>query len=97
MMCGYFIASLLERETKELLVSLFLLGILQLTGAKYQAFAYNLRTVRSSFMKFGQKFQINKMFVLIKFWGNRFCDFGFRARKSPQKFGAKTGLIQKRL
>ena len=75
----------------------FYSAIFQLTSAKFQSFAYNSRTVGSSYMKFGQQFEINELYVCTKFRGNRSRDFGFRTRKSPRKFGVKSGLSQKRL
>ena len=75
----------------------FYSAIFQLTSAKFQTFAYNSRTVRSSYMKFGQQFEINELHVCTKFRGNRSRDFGFRTRKPPRKFGVKSGLRQKRL
>ena len=59
--------------------------------------AYNLRMVGCSFMKFEQQFERNTSFVYTKFRGNIPRNFGFRARKLPQEFGMKTGLIQKQL
>ena len=75
----------------------FYSAIFQLTSAKFQTFAYNSRTVGSSYMKFGQQFEINELYVCTKFRGNRSRDFGFRTRKPPRKFGVKSGLSQKRL
>ena len=75
----------------------FYSAIFQLTSAKFQTFAYNWRTVGSSFMKFGQQFEINELYVCTKFRGNRSRDFGFRTRKPSRKFGVKSGLSQKRL
>ena len=75
----------------------FYSAIFQLTSAKFQTFAYNSRTVWSSYMKFGQQFEINELYVCTKFRGNRLRDFGFRTRKPPRKFGVKSGLSQKRL
>ena len=75
----------------------FYSAIFQLTSAKFQTFAYNSRTVRSSYMKFRQQFEINKFYVCTKFRGNRLHDFGFRTRKPPRKFCIKSGLRQKRL
>ena len=75
----------------------FYSAIFQLTSAKFQTFAYNSRTVWSSYMKFGQQFEINDLYVCTKFRGNGSRDFGFRTRKPPRKFGVKTGLSQKRL
>ena len=43
---------------------LFLLGIFQLRSAKFQTFAYNSRTVWSSFVKFGSSLRVmSYMFV----------------------------------
>ena len=75
----------------------FYSAIFQLTSAKFHTFAYNSRTVWSSFMKFWQQFEINELYVCTKFRGNRSRDFGFRTRKPPRKFGVKSGLSQKRL
>ena len=75
----------------------FYSAIFQLTSAKFQTFAYNLRTVETSNTKFGQQFEINELYVCTKFRGNRSRDFGFRTRKPPRKFGVKSGLSQKRL
>ena len=75
----------------------FYSAIFQLTSAKFQTFAYNSRTVGSSYMKFGQQFEINELYVCTKFRGNRSRDFDFRTRKPPRKFGVKSGLSQKRL
>ena len=74
----------------------FYSAIFQLTSAKFQTFAYNSRTVGPSYMKFGQQFEINELYVCTKFRGNRSRDFGFRTRKPPCKFGVKSGLSQKR-
>ena len=75
----------------------FYLAIFQLTSSKFQTFAYNSRTIRSSNMKFGQQFEINELDVFTKFRGNRSRDFGFRTQKPPRKFCVKSGLSQKRL
>ena len=75
----------------------FYSAIFQLTSAKFQTFAYNSRTVRSSCMKFWQQFEINELHVCTKFRGNRSRNFGFRTRKPPRKFGVKSVLSQKRL
>ena len=75
----------------------FYSAIFQLTIAKYQTFAYNSRTVWSSYMKFWQQFEINELYVCTKFRGNRSRDFGFRTLKLPHKFGVKGRLSQKRL
>ena len=75
----------------------FYSAIFQRTSAKFQTFAYNSRTVGSSYMKFGQQFEINELYVCTKFRGNRLRDFGFRTRKPPRKFGVKSDLSQKRL
>ena len=74
----------------------FYSAIFQLTSAKFQTFAYNSRTIRSSYMKFWQQFEINEQYVCTKFRGNRSRDFGFRTRKPPHKFGVNSGLSQKR-
>ena len=68
--------------------------IFQLTSAKFQTFAYNSRTVWSSYMKFWQQFEINELYVCTKFRGNMSRDFSFRTRKPPHKFGVKSGLSQ---
>ena len=75
----------------------FYSSIFQLTSAKFQTFAYNSRTVVSSYMIFEQQFEINELYVCTQFRGNRSRDFGFRTRKPPPKFGVKSGLSQKRL
>ena len=75
----------------------FYSAIFQLTSAKFQTFAYNSRTVGSSYIKFGQQFEIIELYVCTQFRGNRSRDFGFRTRKPPRKFGVKSGLSQKRL
>ena len=75
----------------------FYSAIFQLTSAKFQTFAYNSRTVSSCYMKFGQQFENNELYVCTKFRGNRSRDFGFRTRKPPRKFGVKSGVSQKRL
>ena len=75
----------------------FYSAIFQLTSAKFLTFAYNSRTVGSSYMKFLQQFEINKLYVRTKFQGNRSCDCGFRTRKPSRKFGVKSDLSQKRL
>ena len=53
--------------------------------------------VGPSYMKFGQQFEINELYVCTKFRGNRSRDFGFRTQKSPRKFDVKRGRSQKRL
>ena len=75
----------------------FCSAISQLTSAKFQTFAYNSRTVGSSYMKFGQQFEINELYVCTQFRGNKLRDSGFRTWKPPSKFGVKSGLSQKRL
>ena len=75
----------------------FYSAIFQLTSAQFQTFAYNLRAVGSSYMKFGQQFEINELYVCTKFRGNRSLDFGIRTRKPPCKFVLKSSLSQKRL
>ena len=75
----------------------FYLANFQLTSAKFQTFAYNSRTVGPSYMKFGQQFEINELYVCTKFRGNRSCDFDLRTKKPALKFGVKSGLSQKRL
>ena len=75
----------------------FYSAIFQLTSAEFQTFAYNSRTVGSSYMKFWQQFDINELYVCTKFRVNTSRDFGFRTRKPPRKFGVKSGLSQKRL
>ena len=85
----------MQRSRRVLLC--FYLAIFQLTSAKFQTFAYNLRMVWSSYMKFGQQFEINELYVCTKFRGNKSRDFGFRTRKPPHKFGIKSDLSQKRL
>ena len=63
----------------------FYSAIFHLTSAKFQTFAYNSRTVWSSFVKFWQQFEINELYACTKFRGNWSCDFGFRTRKPPRK------------
>ena len=75
----------------------FYSAIFQLTSAKFQTFAYNSRTVWSSYIKFWQQFEINELYVCTQFRGNGSRDFGFRTRKPLRKFGVKSGLSQKRL
>ena len=75
----------------------FYSAISQLMSVKFQIFAYNSRTIRSSYMKFWQQFEINELYVCIKVRGNKSCKFGCRTRKLPHKFGIKIGLSQKRL
>ena len=75
----------------------FYSAIFQLTSAKFQTFAYNSRTVWSSYMKFGQLFEINELYVCTQFRGNRSRDFDFRTGKPPRMFGVKSGFSQKRL
>ena len=75
----------------------FYSAIFHLMSAKFQTFAYNSKTVWSSYMKFRQQFEIDELYVCTKFRGNRPRDFGFRTRKPPSKFGVKSGLSQKRL
>ena len=53
--------------------------------------------VWSSYMKFWQQFEIRKLFVCAKFQGNESRNLRFRTRKLFQKFGVKSGFIQKRL
>ena len=48
------------------------------------------------FMKFGQQFEINKMFVCTTFGGNMSGEFGFRTPNPPRKFDEKACHIQKR-
>ena len=75
----------------------FYSAIFELTSAKFQTFAYNSRTVGPSYVKFGQQFEINELYVCTKFRGNRSRDFGFRTRKPARKFGVKSDFSQKRL
>ena len=58
--------------------------------------------VWSSYMKFWQQFEIHKLFVCAKLANFKAMspeshNFRFRTRKLLQKFGVKSGLIQKRL
>ena len=85
-----------DRRSRRVLFC-FYSAIFQLTSAKFQTFAYNSRTVGFSFMKFGQQFEINELYVCTEFRGNRSRDFGFRTRKPPRKFCVKSDLSQKRL
>ena len=50
-------------------------------SVKFHTFAYNSRTVKYSYMKFGHQFKINKMSVCTKCRGNRLRDFGLFAPK----------------
>ena len=93
---GLFRPSWNDRRSRRLFLC-FYSAIFQRTSAKFHTFAYNSKTVGSSCMKFWQQFEINELYVCIKFWGNRSRDFGFRTRKPPRKFGVKSGLSQKRL
>ena len=79
---------ILERPTLACFF-VFYSAIFQLTSAKFQTFAYNSRTVWSSYMKFWQLFEINKLYVCTQFRGNRLRDLNFRTRKPPRKFGVK--------
>ena len=67
----------------------FYSAIFQLTSAKFQTFAYNSRTVGSSYMKFGQQFEINELYVCTQFRGNRSRDFDFRTQKPPPQVWRK--------
>ena len=96
----WFVVCSLERPmlaSRRRVFLCFYSAIFQLTSAKVQTFAYNSRTVWSSYMKFWQRFKINELYVYTKFRGNRSRDFGFRTRKPPRKFGVESCLIQKRL
>ena len=75
----------------------FYSAIFQLTSAKFQTFAYDSRTVGSSYMKFWQQFEINELYVSTKFRGNWSRDFGLEPENRPHKFSAKSRLHQKRL
>ena len=44
-------------------------------------------------MKFWQQFEIHKLYVCAKLQGNESRDFGFKTRKSAQKFGAEISLV----
>ena len=48
-------------------------------------------------MKFRQQFEVNELYVCTKYRGNKLPDLGFRTQKPTQKFGVKSGHIQKRL
>ena len=72
-------------------------AIFKLTSAKFQTFAYNSRTVWSSYMKYGQQFEVNVLHVCTKFPGNSSRDLDFRTEKPSGKCGIKSGLIPKRL
>ena len=48
-------------------------------------------------MKFWQQFEVNQLYVCTKYRGYKLSDLGFRIQKPLQKFGVKSGLIQKRL
>ena len=41
-------------------------------------------------MKFGQQFEINKIFVFTKFRGNMSNDYELEVRKPPERFAKKT-------
>ena len=56
---------------------------------KFQAFAYNSKTVWCSYIKFWQQFEATDLHVRIKFWGNWLSDFSFNTQKPPRKFGVK--------
>ena len=84
-----------DRSSRRVFLRLYS-AIFQLTSAKFQTFAYNSRTVGSSYMKFRQRVEINELYVCTKFRGKRLRDFGFRTQKPPRKFGVKSGLSQKR-
>ena len=73
----------------------FYSAIFRLTRAKFQTFAYNSKTVGPSYIKLGQQFEINELYVCTNFRSNRSRDFGFRTRKPARKFGVKNGLSQK--
>ena len=88
---------LLEQQRSRRVLLHICSAIFKLNIAKFQTFACNSRTVRSSFMKFRQWLETIKMFVCTKFWGNRSFDFGLRFQKPPRKFGVKSDLIQKQL
>ena len=75
----------------------FYSAIFWLMSAKLQTFADYSRTVWSSHMKFWLQFEVNELYVCTKYRGNELPDLGFRTQKPPQKFGIKSGLIQKRL
>ena len=94
--CGGKRSNWNDRRSRRLFLC-FYSAIFQLTSAKFQTFAYNSRTVGPSYMKFGQQFEINELYVCTKFRGNRSRDLGFRTRKPARKFGVKSGLSQKRL
>ena len=61
----------------------FYSAIFQLTSAKFQTFAYNSRTVGSSYMKFGQQFEINELHVCTKFGDNRSRDLVLGPENRP--------------
>ena len=85
-----------DRRSRRVFIC-FYSAIFKLTSAKFQTFAYNSRTARSSYIKFWQQFEINELHDCTKFPANRSRDFDFRTRKPPRKFGVKSGLSQKRL
>ena len=58
----------------------FYSAIFKLMSARFQAFAYNSRTIWSSYMKFWQQFETIDLHVRIKFWCNWLRDFCFRHR-----------------
>ena len=75
---------------------LVFLGHFQANERKVSDFCLYSRTVWSSFMKFGQHLDIDKLHVCTKFRGNRLRDFGFRTQKPSSKFNVKSGLILKK-
>ena len=52
-----------NRHSRHVLLC-FYSAIFKLTSAKFQTFAFNLRTVWSSYKKFWQQFEINELYVL---------------------------------
>ena len=82
-----------DRRSRRLFLC-FYSAIFQLTSAKFQTFAYNSRTVESSYMKFRQQFEINELYVCTKFRGNTSRDFGFRTRKPPASLAYKVVSVK---
>ena len=62
----------------------FYAAIFKLMSARFQAFAYNSRTIWSSYMKFWQQFETIDLHVRIKFWCNWLRDFVLGPKTAPQ-------------
>ena len=74
----------------------FYSAIFQLTSAKFQTFAYNSRTVWSSYMNFDSSLRLMSYMFVPNFEAIGHVT-GFKTRKPHRKFGIKSGLSQKRL